>query len=111
MYTLQIPEISMYNYRGPLVCCKNYRRVGNSCRGINNTRLSFFYNLQIILNLNKLCFNFILKKNVFLEHLELIAKRIALKISTADCAKTSVCAKIVIKSMDAQVSISLNKCE
>lgn len=55
--------------------------------------------------------NFILKKNVFLEHLELIAKRIALKISTADCAKKSVCAKIVIKSMDAQVSISLNKCE
>uniref|UniRef100_K1P3W5 Multiple epidermal growth factor-like domains 6 n=1 Tax=Magallana gigas TaxID=29159 RepID=K1P3W5_MAGGI len=42
------------------------------------------------------------KKNVFLEHLELIAKRIALKISTADCAQKSVCAKIVIKSMDAQ---------
>lgn len=37
----------------------------------------------------------------------MIAKRIALKISTADCAKKSVCAKIVIKSMDAQVSISL----
>lgn len=102
----------MYNYRGPLVCCKNYRRVGNSCRGINNTRLSFFYNLQIILKINFVnCFNFILKKNVFLEHLELIAKRIALKISTADCAKKSVCAKIVIKSMDAQVSISLSKCE
>lgn len=33
------------------MCCKNYRRVGNSCRGINNT----IYNLQIILNLNKLC--------------------------------------------------------
>lgn len=48
----------------------------------------------------------IVAKNVFLEHLELIAKRIALKIFTADCAKKSACAENVIKSMDAHVSIS-----